>query len=56
MKIKMNNRMEVKNEDYLKFCGKGDLKAVQELFSSLDRQDIESIRDSHKARFTNLFN
>lgn len=42
--------MQVKNEDYLKVCGKGDINEVKELFSALNRQDIESIRDSHKAR------
>ena len=37
--------------EYLKACGKGDLKQVELLFGNLTRQVIESIRDDHKARY-----
>lgn len=39
-----------KNEDYLKICFKGDLKQAKEKFKVLNREQIESIRDKHKAR------
>ena len=43
----MNNR----HEEYLKLCYKGEFKSIKEKFKSLNREEIETIRDKHKARY-----
>ena len=40
----------MQTDDYLKLCSKGDLDVVKEHFSELTKEQIESLRDEHKAR------
>lgn len=46
--------MTIRDEDYFRACSRGDLIHVRNLFDSLDREQIESIRDTHKARYENI--
>ena len=44
--------MNYSNEDCLRLCGQGDLKQVEGIFGRLNRQEIEAIKDSHQARYS----
>ena len=37
-------------EEYLRVCSKGDMKSLERLFINMNAKEIESIRDTHKAR------
>ncbi len=37
-------------DEYFRVCSKSDMKSVECLFDGLNQQEIESIRDAHKAR------
>ena len=40
----------LKIEDYLNVCSNNDIKSVKEYFETLNKNEIESIRDEHNAR------
>jgi hypothetical protein len=44
--------MSHRNDEILRLCSKGELQALIELVTDLDKNDIELIRDESKARYT----
>jgi hypothetical protein len=40
----------LKIEDYLNVCSNNDIKSVKEYFETLNKNEIETIRDVHNAR------
>ena len=42
--------MMSKFDEYFRVCSKGDMKSLESLFVNLNSQEIEAIRDTHKAR------
>jgi hypothetical protein len=40
----------LKIEDYLNVCSNNDIKSVKEYFETLNKNEIETIRDEHNAR------
>lgn len=43
--------IDKKLEDFLNICSTGDLNAVKSCFDSLNKNEIESLLDNHKARY-----
>jgi hypothetical protein len=41
----------LKIEDYLNACSNHDIKSIKEYFETLNKNEIESIRDVHNARY-----